>query len=258
MKCPEAKAALDAYVDAELPLADRQRVPDHLQSCVGCQGELRELQQLTGILHEEHVSYVAPPHLKARVSDELKRVDDVRGSWFGSRSAFAYSLPALVVGLVMGWAMSWQIDTRTGESEFLSLLASAHVRSLMADHLTDVASSDSHTVKPWFHGRVDFSPPVHDLTLQGYPLLGGRLAYVSGKATAALIYKHRQHIINVFIQSASNSPGAASDGGVNGYHVLHWRDGGLAYWAVSDLNVADLDRFRDLLRDAASSDLGNL
>jgi len=125
------------------------------------------------------------------------------------------------------------------------------VRALQPGKLVDVPSTDRHTVKPWFGGKLDFSPPVKDLAAEGFPLLGGRLDAVAGRPAAALVYTRRRHVISLYICPAAGMPETVSSGR-NGFHVRHWRDGEMAYWAVSDLDPAELERFAQLFRSRPS------
>jgi anti-sigma factor RsiW len=161
-------------------------------------------------------------------------------------------LGAIAASIVIIFALGW-IATREGYSAkdlLVREIVSSHVRSLMASHLTDVPSSDQHTVKPWFQGQLDFSPPVKDLSKEEFVLAGGRVDYISDRPIAALVYEHRKHVINLFIwpstPDSATSPAALSR---QGYHLIHWTEGGLTYWAVSDLNEKELDEFVQLVRN---------
>ena len=128
-----------------------------------------------------------------------------------------------------------------------------HVRSLMADHLSDVASSDRHTVKPWFNGKLDFSPPVEDLAQQGFPLVGGRLDYLNNRPVAALVYHRQKHFINLFIWPSTSSDSEVKKETRQGYHLFHWTRSGMTYWAVSDVEESQLQEFVGLVQNRASS-----
>ena len=138
----------------------------------------------------------------------------------------------------------------SGADVVVAEVVNAHVRSLQAEHLFDVQSTDQHTVKPWFLGKLDFAPPVADLAAMGFPLVGGRLDYVSGRPVAALVYQRQKHSINVFVWPASETSGPDTARSVRGFHVHHWIRDGMSFWVVSDLNDAELSEFARALQSS--------
>jgi anti-sigma factor RsiW len=175
-----------------------------------------------------------------------------------STSAAATGTPwrgwAVAASLLLSVALSSAVSTYLATPSAAALLqqdiVASHVRSLQMDHIADVASSDQHTVKPWFHGKLDYAPPVEDFAAEGFPLIGGRLDYVNRRSVAALVYRHAQHPINLFILPSRDAAGApvAAATSDSGYNIRHWTKDGMSFWAISDLNTGDLANFEALLR----------
>jgi anti-sigma factor (TIGR02949 family) len=246
MNCEHALFLLQGYIDGELDLVNSLEIEEHLQSCPTCSRQYQERMALRAAVRDAGLFSPAPADLQKRIRASIRHVDKPARSMpaFSWRWAAAAALLLAVVfvatGVLRGWFAAGQ------DARLASEVQSAHVRSLMADHLTDVTSSDQHTVKPWFDGKLDFSPPVVDLAAQGYPLIGGRLDYLDGHPAAALVYRRNKHLINLFIwPSANSAPGSTT---INGYHIYHWTQGGMAYWAVSDLNVPEMQTFVQLVQ----------
>jgi anti-sigma factor RsiW len=199
--------------------------------------------------------YEASPALRAWAREEAQKLDQERlpGDRSLNRSPARIWRPAqwriaagLIVVALAGWGVgSFRSVNRAPSAEIMTNeLIDAHVRSLLPGHLLDVASTDRHTVKPWFAGKTDIAPAVVDLSDSGFPLLGGRLDYVAGHTAATLTYGRRLHKINLFVwRSGQGEPG---DGALvlRGYSLLHWTNAGLSYWAVSDAAPSDLEAFR--------------
>jgi mycothiol system anti-sigma-R factor len=249
MLCEDVLEDLSAFLDDELDPVRSREIQHHLDGCVACAEAFGQMKALAGRLRSEAPYHRAPDSLRARVgqaawkdasrSRVAGRLVAARG-WLGAAAAMV----AVVGG---AWFFtSLQRQERLGSVE--REVVSSHIRSLMASHLTDIASTDQHTVKPWFNGKLDFSPPVSDLSTSGYPLIGGRLDYLHGRPVAALVYQHRKHWINVFIwpdekAADSETPPRTQQG----YHVILETHGGMTYWIVSDLNSEELSAFALLL-----------
>ena len=234
---------LHAYADGELDLANTRETERHLQSCADCRGTEGAIRELRSALTSGAPAYRAPAHLRRNVRAALRReaksTRQTLSPWlmFATGAAFA----AVLVGAVLFQTMP---GTR---GNIVDQVVASHVRSLLAAHLVDVVSSDQHTVKPWFDGKIDFAPEVRDLSANGFPLAGGRLDYLDGKTVVALVYQRHKHPINLFITPASTnrdtSPTVTSR---RGYNVFSWTRGGMNYWAVSDLNQDELRQFTEL------------
>jgi anti-sigma factor RsiW len=197
--------------------------------------------------------YESPQGLREKLSETLGRIETPEVAhwtkrwsawqqWFGVGIAFACgAMFSIVVTILYG--------TTSQQDRILAQITEGHVRSLMVAHLSDVASSDKHTVKPWFSGKLNYSPPVKDLAGEGFPLVGGRLDYMDEQPVAALVYKHQLHAINVFVWPVRGK--IASSNALEtrqGFNIASWQDEGMQFWAVSDLNAADLQKFAGLMR----------
>ena len=242
MDCREVEALLDAYQDRELEPALSTSVRDHLATCAACRGRLANLESV-GRMIRRAPYYQAPDALRARLTQQTR-----------TRSTATSHLLAWAAAVVMVASLTgsiWFVRSSARAARTLDPVdavaqevVSSHVRALMGEHLFDVRSTDQHTVKPWFLGKLDFSPPVTDLAQVGFPLTGGRLDYVAGHAVAALVYTRGQHTINVFVwPEASDAVRSMDARAIRGFHVRHWTHMGMSYWAVSDVNDADLDQF---------------
>ena len=249
MTHPAFEAQLDAYLDGELAAPDAAELEAHLRACPACSRLERRRRALSAAIREHVPRVAAPDTLRARVRTavraEVSRAARPRSYW--PALAVAASLAVVAVG-------SWQAAWRRASGDALAdqVLAS-HVRSLMPGHLTDVQSSDQHTVKPWFNGKLDFSPPVYDFAGRGFPLLGGRLEYAGGRPVAALVYGRRQHVINVFLWPTPGGPtGGRPATTRQGYHLLHWTTPAYSYWVASDLGLPELRDFAALIEHGDS------
>jgi anti-sigma factor RsiW len=240
MSCELVERDLDAYLDRELDAGASAAVRDHVAICAACRRQLAEREALARLVRSAPY-YSAPDRLRARVLAQSTRSNSMRG-------VLTWAAAALLVVSVGAGMTSWRSPSSPG-NVIADEVVSDHVRSLMANHLFDVQSTDQHTVKPWFQGRLDFAPPVVDLASLGFPLVGGRLDYVGGRPVAALVYQRQSHIINVFV-SADRADPSTRDVAVTlrGFNLRHWIHNGMSFWVVSDLNSGELGGFTSALR----------
>ena len=253
MSCQITQEFIHAYVDGELDLARSLEVEHHMQECQACASAYQNQTPLRSAFKDSSLYHPAPPRLEKRIRSSLRREakSEVGRRLFGWRW-FPVGAMALIVllGLVIWRAVP---GLRPSGDELLAQeMVSNHVRSLQLEsHRADVISSDQHTVKPWFDGKLDFAPPVKDFSSQGFPLLGGRLEYLHNRAAAALIYQRQKHYINLYIWPAEQSNATGEVGTKrHGYNLLHWTNSGMTYWAISDLNGVELHEFARLVQEA--------
>ncbi len=243
MNCDSAFEYLHRLLDGELDDARRFEIESHVQGCANCAELSHHLYQLRSAVRETAPYYTPPDDLAPRIRARLREA--ARGENL-LRMPRLWAAAAAV--LVLGIAGAYLLATRQGRAQEASAVArevaASHVRSLQAAHLFDVPSTDQHTVKPWFTGKLDFSPNVKDLAKQNFQLTGGRLDYLNGGPAAALVYRRRQHVINLFEwPSARDSETEKAVSDWNGFHLVTWKAGGMTYWAVSDLNLKELQEF---------------
>jgi anti-sigma factor RsiW len=245
MNCAESRLLLHAYTNAELDLVRSLDVEQHLQTCHACATESRSLLSLRSALRTAEFTHHAPQSLRNKVRQIARTPDEkprpIRAPWLWQWLAAGATALALLTLLLRPAGVS-DHDLLANE------IVSSHVRSLMPGHLTDVVSSDQHTVKPWFNGKLDFAPDVKDFAAQGFPLAGGRLDYLNGRAVAALVYHRNQHLINVFVWPVDRAGGAkATVENRRGYNLINREANGLHHVLVSDLNAGELGELADLI-----------
>jgi anti-sigma factor RsiW len=244
MSCNQAPW-LHGYFDGELDAARAAEFEAHLESCADCKRALAVQEALRDALGAPDLYAKAPGFLRSRVKARLSAppAGVVSG---GTRWRGLAAAASLVLVLVGGWqAMAWRAGV--ADRDVAKQVLDAHLRSLQLTHLTDVASTDQHTVKPWFVGKLDFAPPVADFTAEGFPLVGGRLDVVGGRSVAALVYSRRKHVINLFVWPSEAPDAAPRSGTLRGYSWVRWTRSGMSFWAASDVAGSDLHELVRLL-----------
>ena len=252
MNCRDALDLVHGYIDGELDLVKSLEIEQHLGVCPECKVQYDQVRELGSGIRAHAVYHAAPAGLRARVAAALPREPGL-----GARNpdwGWAGIAAALALFTLLGLGFGLALLQPGAEERFAREVVAAHVRSLMLDHLTDIASSDQHTVKPWIAGKLDFSPPVEDLAAQGYALAGGRLDYLGERSVMGLVYRRRGHVINLFVwpQATETDSGVRSDSR-QGYNLAHFTRAGMAFWAVSDLNPDEFKAFVGLMRDHVAS-----
>jgi anti-sigma factor RsiW len=265
VSCKLTPRFVPGYLDGELDLSRTIEMETHLQTCGDCARELERQQLLRAALQRSLLAYAAPTALRERIQSSLRssalaEIPERASAW----RPFALLRPLLLLRWAGAFAVlalcaltAWQLlpglRGPSSDQRLAAEVLSSHVRSLEASHLMDVASTDQHTVKPWFDGKLDFSPPVEDLAGDGFPLVGGRLDYLEDREVAALVYQRRKHFINVFVWPAAPGSNAAKASPAQtlaarqGYNLMRWSGGGFQFWAVSDVSAQDLADFVRLL-----------
>lgn len=234
---------LPAYADQELGISDVLAVEQHLDSCAACQNELSALSGMREKLKKHAPYFTAPDHLAQHITMSLPQGHSSVDRFAGWNLNWVNAGAMLATLLAVVWSGALYMTQPSAQDRLIDELVSSHVRSLLVDHLSDVVSSDRHTVKPWFNGKLDFSPSVFDLAANGYPLVGGRLDYLNGHTVAVLVYRHNQHPINVYVWPSTNGESVTKEQERQGYHLIRWTAKGMEYWAVSELATGDLELF---------------
>jgi|HubBroStandDraft_1064217.scaffolds.fasta_scaffold44311_2 anti-sigma factor RsiW len=249
MECKDARELMPRYIDDELTPEAKQATVTHINGCPDCRRLADEELAWHRSVRQAGTRYQAPEAVKRQV---LRAIRSSTASRLGGTRAWAMAASVLLAVVLSSGGTVYLSDTvwvkPAREEAMVGEMVDSHVRSLLASHLTDVASSDQHTVKPWFHGRLDYAPPVSDPTAEGFPLIGGRLDYIDHRSVAALVYRHDKHPINLFVFPTPEADGVNKAETRNGYNILHWTQQGFAFWAVSDLNAAELRDFATVLQ----------
>ena len=252
MNCQDARYLLQGYVDGELDLVSNLEIERHFQECALCSQGYENHQALRTGIKASAPYFKAPEELQKRIQLSLRKAAKAEATARLLRRPWVSIAAPLAAAAIVVLALVPLLKGPPAEELLAREVLAGHIRSLMADHLSDVASSDRHTVKPWFNGKLDFSPPVEDLAQQGFPLVGGRLDYLNSRPVAALIYHRQKHLINLFIWPATGSDSDVKKETRQGYHMFHWTRSGMTYWAVSDVEESQLQEFVQQMENLAS------
>ena len=245
MSCHYPPSVVHGYFDGELDAVHAAEFERHLETCVQCQAALEAIDSLHARLREAELYEAVSPEFRARVRASLGGATRTRVPWWSRRAVWSLAAAAAVVLVVTGFLF---LQTRRENARIQASVVDAAARSLQAGHLIDVESSDSHTVKPWFEGKLDFVPPVNDFAQQGFRLVGGRLDVVDGHSAAVLVYARRKHFINLLVwRYDKDDRGFAGSGSARGFNWIMWQPGEMRFCLVSDVAPEDLRELKRLL-----------
>jgi anti-sigma factor RsiW len=253
MNCDQSKALIEPYADGELDASRIIELEQHIHNCPACAITTSHLRSLKTKIKRDGLYFPAPNELRCRIKAELRSHTESKWRWNILNLKWLATAATGAVAVCLAFVLAVTMGQPSAEQRLAQELVSNHVRSLMANHALDVASSDQHTVKPWFDGKLDFSPPVKDLGAQEFPLLGGRLDYAGGRAVAALVFQRHKHVINLFVW-----PGGAKDSRPRpiaprqGFNLVHWTQAGMSLWTVSDLNEKELQEFVEAFQSSVA------
>lgn len=246
MKC--SSELINAYIDEELEPGLFAAVAEHLADCWQCAQAYSRIMEQQEAIRSLNLYYEAPAALRESVRQALRKA--TAQEIIVQHRDFAWRWLAIAASFLLAVSLAWnltRLQSRVPERELLAQnVLSSHVRSLIGTHLLDVASTDQHTVKPWFNGKLDFSPEVRDFAAQGFPLVGGRIEYIAERPVAALVYRRRQHVINLFTWPSTSSDAIIEHFARNGYNIAQWSNGSMTYWAVSDIPASEVQQFEAL------------
>jgi anti-sigma factor RsiW len=249
MTCELSQTRLHAYLDNELDAMGAAEFERHLETCRDCKTQLAASEKLRNALSQAQLYERVPASLRSKIQSSLPKVPAATHSSSSTSSTpwqWLALAAALLLAVVLGWRQ-WDGANHPAYQQTLAAAAvDAHLRSMQPGHLADVVSTDQHTVKPWFDGRLTFAPPVRDFADAGFPLIGGRLDVIDGRTVAALVYGRRKHVVNVFVAKAEPSASWSGSGGIQGYHWAAWQKDGLSFCAVSDAAATDLEQLKQL------------
>jgi anti-sigma factor RsiW len=244
MNCPQARPLIEPYADGELDAAAILELEKHIHDCPACALAWRNVQDLKKALKQDALFFTAPTELRRAIKTELHSQFETRSRWSSWNWNWLTAATTSLATACLALLLTATLTRPSAQQQLTQEIVSSHIRSLMASHVLDVVSTDQHTVKPWFNGKLDFSPPVKDLAAQEFPLIGGRLDYLNGRSVAALVFHRNKHVINLFIwpvNEKNSKPVVAAS--IQGYNVIHWTNAEMTFWAVSDLNGKELLEF---------------